>query len=127
MDGEDKELVNEGMYGKALSIYLQSKLIDKGYKVPFYCNEDWGWWVEIKGFPHLMGLCIYGRVDNDESKFISNYVIASGVADERKWSWSKFKFVETTRSVNKLMSDTFDIFKSDIDIQNTKILDDMPW
>ena len=46
LEGEKEELVNEGMYGKALCAYLQVKLLLVGIQVPFFCNEDWGWWLQ---------------------------------------------------------------------------------
>ena len=51
LPGENEELVNEGMYGKAAAEYLQLKLRERGYEVPFVCCEDWGWWVELKNAP----------------------------------------------------------------------------
>jgi hypothetical protein len=41
MPGEDQEITNERMYGKALCHYLQAELPQAGLKVPAYCNEDW--------------------------------------------------------------------------------------
>ncbi len=79
-ENEDNEVVNAGMYGKNLAEYIQRELRLIGYSVPFYCNEDWGWWVEIKGFPCAMGVCIYGRADNQG--VIHEYVICSGLTDE---------------------------------------------
>jgi hypothetical protein len=46
LPGEKEELVNNGMYGKALAEYLQAKLRNRGYDAPFVCCEDWSW----KGF-----------------------------------------------------------------------------
>jgi len=37
LPGEEEELVNEGMYGKALVTYLQEHLTDRGYESPFVC------------------------------------------------------------------------------------------
>jgi hypothetical protein len=34
LPGEKEELVNEGMYGKALAQYLQEKLRERGYDAP---------------------------------------------------------------------------------------------
>ena len=58
LPGEREELVNEGMYGKALAQYLQGKLRERGYAAPFICCEDWGWWVELKAAPVAFGVCI---------------------------------------------------------------------
>ena len=55
LPGETDELVNEGMYGKALAEYLQDKLAARAYDVPFVCCEDWGWWVELKAAPFTLG------------------------------------------------------------------------
>ena len=65
LPGEREELVNDGMYGKALAQYLQAKLVDLGYNAPFICCEDWGWWVELRGAPFVFGVCIYSRVGED--------------------------------------------------------------
>jgi hypothetical protein len=42
LPGEEGELVNEGTWGKALAVYLQSRLQERGYDAPFICCEDWG-------------------------------------------------------------------------------------
>jgi len=123
-DDEDSKLVNPGMYGCKLTKYLQKSLNDIGYNSPFNCNEDWGWWVEIKGFPHLMGLCIYGQEDDDG--IIREYVICSGVTDEKLWSWKKFKKVDTTIAVNKLMDVIEGILKKTDGITSTTRLNDIP-
>jgi hypothetical protein len=47
------------MYGKALCLYLQAKLPLAGIEVPFFCNEDWGWWLQTEHNSFRMGLCIY--------------------------------------------------------------------
>jgi hypothetical protein len=60
LPGEADELVNEGMYGKALSEYLTEQLRKRGYRVPLYCCEDWGWWIEISDYPFHFGVCVYG-------------------------------------------------------------------
>ena len=51
LPGEKEELVNEGMYGKALAQYLQAKLTGRGYEAPFVCCEDWGWLGRAEGRP----------------------------------------------------------------------------
>ena len=122
---EDAGLVNPGMYGSELAKFIQNALVKIGYTVPYYCNEDWGWWVEIKGFPHLMGLCIYGR--SEEDGVIREYVICSGVTDNVAWSWRKFKRVNTVIVVNKLMDDTENILKNTDGVSSAIRENDMPW
>jgi hypothetical protein len=58
LEGEIDELVNEGIYGKALCLYLQAKLPLSGIEVPFFCNEDCGWRLQTEGNGFRMGLCI---------------------------------------------------------------------
>ena len=41
--------------GKRLAEYLQAKLTERGYDVPFTLLEDWGWWVELKGARSHLG------------------------------------------------------------------------
>jgi len=125
LPGEKDELVNDGMYGKGLAIYLNSSLKSKGYNSPFYCCEDWGWWVHIKGFPYLMGLCIYGSVGDDGG--MHEYVVCSATTEERIWSWRKFRKVDTVNEVTKLMDDVELIFKEDSEITQCNRLDDFPW
>jgi hypothetical protein len=64
--GEGDELVNERMYGQALAEYLQQALRQRGYDAPFFCCEDWGWWIELKNAPVAFGVCIYSGPDRDE-------------------------------------------------------------
>ena len=51
VEGESDELCNDGIYGKALCEYLQSRLAAIGYDVPWIVCEDWGWYVPLR----LMG------------------------------------------------------------------------
>lgn len=60
--GEADELLNEGIYGKALSLYLQQQLTARGYDVPWIGSEDWGWCVSLD-HPHFdLLLAVYGWV-----------------------------------------------------------------
>lgn len=108
LPNEDEELVNDGMYGKALSIYLQEELKACGYDVPFFCCEDWGWWVEIKSFPFVLGFCIYSGEKNKEEM---EYAISDGAISEKKWNWRKFRFIDTAPYVKKLIHDVLKILQ----------------
>jgi hypothetical protein len=90
---EDEVLDSDGIYGKALAEYLESKLKDRGYDVPFVCCEDWGWWVEIRGQPFGLGLRVYGGPEHEGTQTLC-FTISRGPG--RHWSWTRFRFIETT-------------------------------
>lgn len=124
LPGEEDELVNEGMYGKALSQYLQEKLKEIGYDAPFYCCEDWGWWIELKGFPCTIGVCIYSGPQK-ESKM--DYACCGEATSSSVWSWQRFRFVETRTYSEKLLTDLTSIFDRDKDIEIVALSDDYPF
>lgn len=81
LPGEKEELVNDGMYGKSLALYLQSNLQERGYDAPFVCCEDWGWWVELTTAAFTFGACVYpGAEENDPRDF----ACTDGVIGPRK-------------------------------------------
>lgn len=123
LPGEEDELVNEGMFGKALAQYLQEQLRGKGYDVPFFCCEDWGWWVELKGFPFVFGVCIHC---GPATSGTMDYVVTDGAPGEKKWQWRRFRFVETGPSVEKLLADLQDIFASDEEVEVVSVTEDFP-
>jgi hypothetical protein len=114
LPGEKEELVNEGMYGKALAQYLQRKLKEHGYDASFFCCEDWGWWVDLKGAPFAFGVCIYC---GPERKGLLDFYCTDGATAPKVWSWRKFKFIDTTAWTTKLHSDLVAIFRSDPEVE----------
>ncbi len=122
--GEDAELVNEGMYGKALASYLQTKLSDRGYDAPFICCEDWGWWVELKTAPFAFGVCVYSR-PNDDGPL--DFACTAGTTGPRIWSWRKFRYVDTSPWANQLHDDLLAIFQADPDIEIVEVSAEFPW
>lgn len=114
LPGESEELVNEGLYGKALAEYLIENLRRRGYSAPSYCCEDWGWWVELAGFPFTFGVCIYGTELEDGRL---DLYVTDGAVGARQWSWRRFRFISTTEAVEKLHADLIAIFTADPDIQ----------
>lgn len=114
LPGEEKELVNEGMYGKALALYLQEKLSERGYAIPFVCCEDWGWWVELKGAPFVFGVRIYCHPEAHGTK---DLYCTGGTTTRRKWSWRRFRFVDTMPWVKKLHEDLIAIFRADSEVK----------
>ena len=124
LPGEKEELVNEGMYGKALAEYLQLKLSDRGYDAPFVCCEDWGWWVELKTAPFVFGVCIYA---GPEEYGPIDFVCTDGATGPRKWNWKKLRFVDTTPWVKKLHEDLMAVFQADEGVEIVGISEEFPW
>jgi len=120
---EEVEMVNEGMYGKALAIFLQEELQKLRYDVPFYCCEDWGWWIELIGFPFTFGVCIYSGNRNEESM---EYALADGALSNKKWSWRKFRFIETQSHSDELFRDLQKIIENNDGIEMIGISEDFP-
>ena len=113
LPGEKEELVNDGMYGKALAEYLQAKLKDRGYDAPFVCCEDWGWWVELKSAPFTFGVCVYcGPEEADPLDLFCT----DGAPERKAWSWRKFRFIDTGAWAEKLHLDLVSIFSADPDV-----------
>ncbi len=124
LPGEEAELVNEGMFGKALAEYLQRKLTERGYDVPFFCCEDWGWWVELPEAPFAFGVCIYAAPSEGNP---TEYACTDGAAAARKWSWKRFRFVDTAPWVTKLHDDLLAIFQADPEVEIVGVTDDFPF
>jgi hypothetical protein len=114
LPGEGAELMNEGMYGKALAEYLTERLREWGYDAPFNCCEDWGWWVEIAGFAFTFGVCIYGA---EVAEGRLDLYVTDGASAARQWSWRRFRFISTGEAVAKLHDDLIAIFRADPDIR----------
>ncbi len=123
LPGEEEEIVNEGMYGKALALYLQGKLRERGYDVPFVCSEDWGWWVDIKSAPFPLGVCVYA--DPREQPPV-RFVCTDGGPGTRKWSWRKFRFIQTAPWVNPVRDDLLQILETDPEIEVLDVSEEFP-
>ena len=123
LPGEKEELVNNGMYGKALAEYLQAKLRNRGYDAPFVCCEDWGWWVELKTAPFAFGACIYSGPEEDGPV---DFVCTDGAAALRKWSWKRFRFVDTSLWVEKMHEDLMVVLQADEDIEIVGLSEEFP-
>lgn len=125
LPGEEDEIVNEGMYGKALGQYLQIELQKRDYEVPLVCCEDWGWWVELKNAPFQFGVCIYCEPDQMQP---TEYVCTDGATGGgRVWSWRKFGFVDTSPWIDRLYDDLISIFNDDPAVELVAIHDDFPF
>jgi hypothetical protein len=112
--GEAEELVNDGIYGKALAEYLQTQLASRGYSMPCVICEDWGWWVEVGGLPFGCGLCVYGLQIDDSNDLDLCVTVSSPTG--RTWSWRKFRFIDTTSEVHRLYHNLRTILREDVDV-----------
>ena len=123
LPGEEDELVNPGMYGRALSLYLQEKLAEKGHVVPTFNSEDWGWWVEVTGPPLPFGVCVYC---GETYEGILEFACMVGLISRTKWSWKQWKKVDAAPWAQKLFDDLVAIFESDPQIELVAITEDCP-
>ena len=123
LEGESKEIINPGTYGKAFALYLQSSLMARGYSSPFVCCEDWGWWVELSLPIKSMGLCCYRAHDeNNECDFVCS--ISS--EQDKVWSWKKLRFVDIGAEVDELVRVLTQVFDGDDQITLMGVFDDFP-
>lgn len=120
---EEHQLVNEGMYGKALAQYLQVKLAERGYEAPWVCCEDWGWWVELKSAPFAFGVCIYS---GPAERGPVDFVCTDGAPQRRKFSWRQLRFIDTSPWAERLHADLLAIFQADRDVEIVAVTDEFP-
>ena len=125
LEGEDEEIVNEKMYGKALCKYLEHNLPEIGIKVPFFCAEDWGWWLEVEDSDFKMALCIYSDPDTKHNP--ERYAILPSIDSEKKWSWKKFRTFDLSMNVLKIIDDLEKLFREDTEIKTVTRHDDLPF
>jgi hypothetical protein len=114
LPGEDDELINPGTYGKALAEYLRQCLRERSINAPFTCCEDWGWWVEVKDLPFVAGVCVYATDEMPETK---EFCVSVSPAPERRWSWSRFRVVDTSRDVGRILSAVTSILEADPEVE----------
>ena len=114
LPGEDQELVNEGTYGKACALYLQAQLTARGYAVPFFTCEDWGWWVEILGLGRVCGIGIYGRTIDDSEDLDLCVTVLTPLAS--RWPWFGARAQESSSEIARLQEWLRMIFEEDPDI-----------
>jgi hypothetical protein len=125
LPGEDQEITNERMYGKALCQYLQAALPQAGLKVPAYCSEDWGWWLDIERDTFKMALCIYS--DPTAAKDPERYALLPSIHQAKKWSWTKFKKIDVSKDVLEIIAIVESVLKCDKDITVVTRHDDYPF
>jgi len=109
--GEDEEIVNEGLYGQALSQYLVKEMAIIGYETSFFVSEDWGWWVSIRKDKFKSGICIYCT---SHPPALKTYAVCD--ADHG--------FTNRKDEILKLRADLLSVFQNDPDIDVKGITDD---
>lgn len=124
-EGESEKIVNEGMFGKLLCQYLEKRLPEGGIDVPFFVNEDWGWWVEVRKDDLKMGLRIYS--DPDAEGDPERYAIMSSITDGKKWSWRRFRRLDVSDKVAQVMNTVEKVFANDGEIARVSRHDDYPF
>ena len=126
-EGEEDELINEGMYGKGLCLYLQNSLPSEGMQAPFFCCEDWGWWIEVKDKDYVLGLCIYSDPDGGAGINPKKYVVISSVTNETIWSWTKFRKINVSKKVLNIIDTVERIFNKDNEIKKVTRENEYPF
>lgn len=125
LPGEDAELTNERMYGKALCTYLQSALPGAGINVPSFNNEDWGWWVDLEHGAFKMGLCVYSDPSAEGNP--ERYALLPSIHQAKKWSWSKLRSVDVSKDVLGLIDTIERVLKADKEIPVVTRHNDYPF
>ena len=112
--GEEEELVNDWMYGKALSLHLKEQLEAHGYTIKMQCAEDWGWYTEIEN-PRFRLSIGCGTHDWESREFVC-------FVDPSKPTVRKlFKKVSTVETVEKLVYALQEILGGDDRIEDLKL------
>jgi hypothetical protein len=121
--GEDQQ-TNPGRYGKQLSTWLRSKLIERGYKAAEVLPEDWGWCVMCRREPFLLWIGC-GSVFDD-----SQYPNSPPPGREVTWSCfvtaekpflrGLFKRIDTSAAVEALFKDVEAILAAEPSISLTE-------
>ena len=112
---EDKEIVNPGMYGKALAEYLRHALENDGYEIEFVCPEDFGWWIEIFGMPFILGVMVCRSQERGEENLFA--CAASREPGQKAWSWRHLRRISTSPLVDQLLESIYRIFMEDKDVE----------
>lgn len=125
LEGEDEEITNERMYGKALCQYLEIELPQVGISVPFFCNEDWGWWLEVLHNNFKMALCIYS--DPNAPGHPERYVLMPSIRKSTKWSWTKLRNIDLSKDILDVINILEHVLISDGDIPVVMRHDEFPF
>lgn len=123
--GEDEEVVNPGMYGRTFCEYLQQKLSEQGWTVPFITAEDWGWWVQIESPGTPMGICCY-RGPEPEPAQPCEFACCTSPLSNRRWSWRQFRYIDLGDDIRRLEEAVAAILEGDPRIEFLGVRSEFP-
>lgn len=86
--------------------------------------EDWDWWAEVGDAPFELGVCIYSEPEPAEDGLL-DYFCTDSVISPNKWSWRRFRFLDTTSWAQRLYGDVVAIFEEDPEVE--VISSTLPW
>jgi hypothetical protein len=94
--GEDDE-INPGIYGRQLSLWLRTKLEEKGYPVEGVINEDWGRCLLCQRSPFSLWVGV-GSVDGETQDEVVWHCFAVTEGGLRMRLFGKKNEIETSRA-----------------------------
>ncbi|MCP9934169.1 hypothetical protein KBZ08_09615 [Cyanobium sp. Candia 9D4] len=92
--------------------------------MPYFFNEDWGWWLQTEGIGFRMGLCIYSDPDADPNR--ERCALVLSIREPRQWSWSRIRWIDRSQEVIQIIEALGKIFTSDANIRTVTRHDDYP-
>ena len=119
LDGEEDELLNDGMYGKACGQYIQQNLTKLGYDCSQPICEDWGWGVAVESQGVRAMVCIYAAAAQKDPQEYACTIDGGS----RVWSWRKFRFVNSVELEQWTQQVNTDLQKIFVDDPDIKVMD----
>lgn len=124
MPGEEEEVINEGMFGRALAEYLQQELRKLGMESGNAFHEDWGVYLEVRSKARL-GLCLYAGPSGDGK--LSEWVVSDTATHRRQFRWRKLQWIDIGDEIDALRAAVLAIFRQDPQIEVLSIGSTMPF
>lgn len=111
---QQKSLVKDGKYGKALAEHLSTELRNRGYEIPEVSCENGSWWIEIDGAPFPLGLTVSSSPDFPPAH---QFLIAISRKPGLTWSWLEPQFTDTSEEVTGLLASVRAILSNDPEVE----------
>lgn len=125
LPGEEDEVVNPGMFGRALAEHLRLRLAAVGRAAPSVCAEDWGWWVTLDDAPFRFGACVYALdADGAGPDGPWEYVVTEGLVPARRFGRRRAEPAEAW--VDALRGQLRAIVEDDPDLELVGVSDEFP-